>query len=51
MPRIARNSNPDASDYEEIPLDALEDEDVSESVDTSDNSLKTIRNFMKKLRQ
>ncbi len=26
----------DASDYEEIPLDALEDEDVSESVDTSD---------------
>lgn len=36
LPRIARNSNPDASDYEEIPLDALEDEDVSESVDTSD---------------
>ncbi|HGG9289558.1 TPA: IgA-specific serine endopeptidase autotransporter [Neisseria meningitidis] len=36
LPRIARNSNPDASDYKEIPLDALEDEDVSESVDTSD---------------
>ncbi|MCL5724928.1 IgA-specific serine endopeptidase autotransporter [Neisseria meningitidis] len=36
LPRIARNSNPDASDYEEIPLDALEDEDVSEAVDTSD---------------
>lgn len=36
LPRIARNSNPDASDYEKIPLDALEDEDVSESVDTSD---------------
>ncbi|HGP4587554.1 TPA: IgA-specific serine endopeptidase autotransporter [Neisseria meningitidis] len=36
LPRIARNSNPDASDYEEVPLDALEDEDVSESVDTSD---------------
>lgn len=36
LPMIARNSNPDASDYEEIPLDALEDEDVSESVDTSD---------------
>ena len=36
LPRIAKNSNPDASDYEEIPLDALEDEDVSESVATSD---------------
>ena len=36
LPRIAKNSNPDANDYEEIPLDALEDEDVSESVATSD---------------
>ncbi|MEX4365783.1 IgA-specific serine endopeptidase autotransporter IgaB2 [Haemophilus influenzae] len=35
LPRIAKNSNPDGSDYEAIPLDALEDEDVSESVSTS----------------
>ncbi len=88
-PRALHNPDWYENDYEEIPLDALEDENVSESVDTSDkqpqdntelhenmkmimkkspwmrwkmkmypnrlthqtNSLKTIRNFMKKLRQ
>ncbi|HFA5855109.1 S6 family peptidase [Neisseria gonorrhoeae] len=35
-PRALHNPDWYENDYEEIPLDALEDEDVSESVDTSD---------------
>ncbi|HFC0533625.1 TPA: S6 family peptidase [Neisseria gonorrhoeae] len=35
-PRTLHNPDWYENDYEEIPLDALEDEDVSESVDTSD---------------
>ncbi|HFB7375914.1 TPA: S6 family peptidase [Neisseria gonorrhoeae] len=35
-PRALHNPEWYENDYEEIPLDALEDEDVSESVDTSD---------------
>ncbi|HGO7747779.1 TPA: IgA-specific serine endopeptidase autotransporter [Neisseria meningitidis] len=37
LPRIARNSNPDDSDYEEIPLDELEDEEVLKAASTSNN--------------
>ncbi|HFR8745831.1 TPA: S6 family peptidase [Neisseria gonorrhoeae] len=35
-PRVLHNPDWYENDYEEIPLDALEDEDVSQSVDTSD---------------
>lgn len=37
LPRIARNSNPDDSDYEEIPLDELEDKEVLKAASTSNN--------------